>query len=442
MKRRHITATQLADFWRCPRKAYFTDRLGPEEKDPTPPLRDLIYRAGDDFETKVVAETPGVVAIDRKTLGIPGAFAETKKLMGDGVPAIHHGLLLGTQNGTEYLAESDLLIREPGEGGKYRIREIKNSRHPSSPQALQLALNIWLLRQTGFAAEHHEIFHRGDSRVITWSDVDGVFNKYRSQLLTSLHQPNPPGFYQKAPCSGCDWKGICFRLATEEDDLGLVPGLGEKDRILLNNAAVHTRSDLIKFGGPPPLFEDPLRLGVLKERAKAQELGKRLAIPGSPQWPSPPPDTWLLHLGFDLPETKEPCLWAGQNWASGETFSFSGTETSGHVQRFFTTHREAPFLTTTDLVLHDLRHDLLPRLLVGNPKHIHGAKSAESLLGEVFAWPGVSFSLRDYLAIHRASPAPLPDPLEKFFESPAAGEEAAARLLAETTATLKDLLWT
>lgn len=442
MKRRHITATQLADYWRCPRKAYFTDRLGPEAKDPVGPLRDLIYRAGDAFETKVVAETQGVVTVDRKALGIPGAFAETKKLMRDGVPAIHHGLLLGTENETEYLAESDLLIREPGESRKYRIREIKNSRHPSSPQALQLALNIWLLRQTGFAAEHHEIFHRGDSQVLTWSDVDGVFHKYRSQLLASLHEPTPPGFYQKAACSGCDWKGVCFRLAAEGDDLGLIPGLGVKDRHLLNAAGIFTRGQLTAFDGATPLLDDPLRLGVFKERAQAQESGKRRAIPGSPQRPSPPPDTWLLHLGFDLPETKEPCLWAGQNWASGETFSVSGPETSAHIQRFFAARREVPFLTTTDLVLHDLRHELLPRLLVGNPKHIHGARSAEGLLSEVFAWPGVSFSLRDYLSVHRASPAPLPDPLELFFENPAEGEKAAIRLLTETTAALKDLLWT
>jgi hypothetical protein len=150
----------------------------------------------------------------------------------------------------------------------------------------------------------------------------------------------------------------------------------------------------------------------------------------------------LLHLGFDLPETKEPCLWAGQHWGSGETFSFSGPDTASRVQDFFITHRESPFLTTTDLVLHDLRGDLLPRLLVGNPKHIHGARSAEGLLGEAFAWPGFSFSLRDYLATRNPSPAPLPDPLEQFFENPAEGEKAAIRLLAETATALKDLLWT
>lgn len=442
MRRDHITATQMADFWRCRRKAWFTDRLTPTDRDPVGPLQELIFSAGNDFEDQVVAEIPGVADVDRKSLGMEAAAAETLRLMESGVPAIHHGILLGREDGVGFVAESDLLIRSPGSGPRYSLREIKNSAHPSSPQALQLALNIWLLRKTGFAADHHEIRFRGGSAPVLWDQVDSVFDRSRKDLVALLKAGEIPGFHLHAGCEGCDWKTHCHSQARKSGDLGFLHSLTEAEKSALTQKGISGLVDLSKAAGNPTEALDPKRFFELSTRARALVEGKRLPIPLALPRRKWNETTWLLHLGRDLPVTKGVILWAGVRLGGADGFAFTGPDAAKALLDFFSAHPREPFLTTTGGTLHQLRSEILPAHALGDPRTLHEAVSVEQMLWSHFAWPMPQPSLRDFIAWHRQDPDPMEDPLETLLFAPNRAADVTVDFLRETRRLLRETPWT
>ncbi|MBL8992896.1 MAG: hypothetical protein JNM63_06115, partial [Spirochaetia bacterium] len=65
-----ITATQLADFYSCRKRAWYQAHREPELRSPPRALHALILKAGDEYEKKVLENIPGLVHLNARE--VPG----------------------------------------------------------------------------------------------------------------------------------------------------------------------------------------------------------------------------------------------------------------------------------------------------------------------------------------------------------------------------------
>ncbi|MBN8216769.1 MAG: hypothetical protein J0L75_09000 [Spirochaetes bacterium] len=443
MLRDRITATQLADFWRCPRKARYTDRLPPDRRDPDFPLRHRILEEGNAHEARLIGAIPGVVILDSRRDGFDAVFAETKRLMARGVPAIHHGALLRPEGAFTWLAEPDLLENTGtfAAGGHplYRVVEIKNSAEVHSAHAVQLALNAWILEEIqGGPADHQLVDHGGRRTPVPLGTLSSLMARLRGDCLRALESPTHPEYFHCAGCLACDWSRACAEDARAADALGRVPGLGEREINALIAQGIPTLTALSKADGAL-LFPDFPGLGDrFLRRAQALLSGVEGVL--DPQPPMPPADAWLLHLERDVAITKGLCLFAGLRFRGGEFFFHSGPAAEQAVRDFFSASRPPVFWTTTRSSLSLLREGVLVRHALGQPRSLHGARSLEGLVFDCRALPFEASALRPLLLHYGLCASLLPDPLETFYENHPGRLERETRALLEAALPLPERL--
>ncbi len=390
--RHHISATQLSEFYSCARRAYYTDRQPSENRDPLSELTLKITREGERFEQEFIASIPGLISLDKKILGLEGTFDETKRQMQLGVPAIHHGILLGHFNGVQLVCEPDILERvdQRNEQGEflYRVGEIKNSPKVTAYHHVQLSLNAYLLESLqGSPTEHRLIDHHLHSTPFLLQDFRAIFDLILKDCLESLAPASKaPLFIHKTICLGCSWESMCHQEAQSQKDLGLIPTITEDEVHYLKTLGVSDYLSLSSFQ-----FEvegsslEQERREELRTRALALVIGKRSLIKNPTQLRKfKQKANYLAFLERDKITSKSFIGFAVLHLVSGQ-FQF-WDEAEGFLE-FLLKENLTTVLLAQASMLTDLRdHFLLPRHL-GRGEDIYALTSLEQLGLNYFALP-------------------------------------------------------
>jgi CRISPR/Cas system-associated exonuclease Cas4 (RecB family) len=430
--RDRITATQLADFWHCPRKARYTDRLPPDRRNPDHPVRRRILEEGNAHEARIIASMPGVVALDSRRDGFEAVFAETRRLMALGVPAIHHGALLKREGSFTWLAEPDLLENTGNHGPSghpvYRVVEIKNSPVVHSAHAVQLALNAWILESLQESpAEHHLIDHEGRRTPVRMDEIASLMTRLRGDCVKALVMEESPPYVRCPACMVCDWSNACVEDAVAQDAIGRLPGLGAREIDVLRRSGIPTLSALANAEGSR-LFPDFPGFGEASV-SKARALHRGVEEILDPRPPLAPEGCWLLHLERDVAMSKRLCLFSGQRFDGSGFFFHVGPETESAVRSFFSASPAPVFWTTTRHALSALRDGFLVRQALGDPRLIHEVRSLEGHVSSCRALPFDPAPLRRLLVHYGLTDRLLPESLETFYAGERAPLESQTRCL-------------
>ncbi len=435
-----LTATQLADFFSCQRRAWFHSRLPASEKTPPDPLHARIMAAGDEYEKKVLETVPDLVRLSAKDLSgdnrFEELFLETLRVMREGAAAIHHGILLKKDpaSGLIFLAEPDLLEKipvpeghtSPFGGHGYRIVEIKNSARLSSQHYVQLAMNAWLLENVqGFPTGHFLLDHHGVRTPFSLDEHRYFFENLLEACQKTLLEKTAPVFVGKPICPGCAWEGHCYREAGKNADLGLIHGITEKEIALLGESDMATLATLTspekKESEKAPLKRiPPDRLWAFTERARALVNGKSSRLKF---WKSAR-ERYLVHPERDLAYSKK--------WISFSVLKFSfeggrpgkpefthtfegGTEET--IREFFTSTPLESIRLLRETDLRDIKEEILFPGANAKGESLQHLRSLESLLAETFALDIPRYELFTALGHLKFLPEGFVEPLVIWYET-------------------------
>jgi predicted RecB family nuclease len=418
--RAHISATQLSEFYSCPRRAYFTDRIPAEKRDPLTPLSLRITTEGERFEGEIIRGIDGVVSLDKKILGLTGAFEETKRQMKLGVQAIHHGILLGEYRGVQLVCEPDLLERTDGKNDLgdflYRVVEIKNSPAITAYHHLQLSLNVFILEGLqGQAVEHFFIDHHLHRVPYFFQDFKAIFFRILESCLDSLSpKKEAPLFTFKSVCPGCAWESICLAEAKRNSALGLIPGIQESEVALLQRQKIETISELLTKSSASALSEiDPHRLAEIVLKAKALSENRVLKMDLPHLLPPKLKVQYLLLIDRDKIVSKTYVGFAALHLVSGQFLFWAKAE---DFLNFLLNDNLDKVLLCREHMVDELRdHFLLPQNL-GSGEMIYTLSSVEGFASDHLALPSHDHFLPSLSKLLLSRDLPI-EPLEVFADS-------------------------
>lgn len=339
-----LTATQLADFYSCRKRAWYQTHRDPALRTPPEALHALILKAGDEYEKRILEGIPGLVHLNARASEsknrFQDAFRETLRLMKEGVPAIHHGILMHEEAGSSWscLAEPDLLERvELPEGQRstfgshaYRVAEIKNTAHLSSQHFVQIAMNAWLLEMIqGVATEHCLLDHSGKRTPFLFSEHRFFFEHLLAACYKTLDSKTEPAFLSKPICPGCSWESLCFSEAARRGDPGLIYAISEKEVAMLREIGLTSLEETGEMPEPAALekTKGEILARIPAERRFAFEARSRALRFGEPSHiklrteAERGKERWFVHVERDLAYSKK--------WISFSTLRLSPEDPKG-----------------------------------------------------------------------------------------------------------------
>lgn len=213
------------------------DRYGdPRRKGEMPELAQKLLEQGVLHEEEYVKTLP-ITTVDI-SLG-EAAYAQTKKLMAEGVPLIYQGAIRAEIDGVRYQGRPDLLEKV---GDYYRPIDIKNSKELKQAHWLQLTLYALILeQQQGIFPEDCAIINRDHERIpvtLTESHRQKTWAKIRD--IQQIMGGDKPPLKLVSNCKQNPWFTECVREAEAADDIALIYKLDTRAMELLRQCGVKT----------------------------------------------------------------------------------------------------------------------------------------------------------------------------------------------------------
>ena len=226
-----IVATAVEQFVFSPISFWCECHASPEQKDSIDPFLQHQFEVGQNHQTDVTHESY-TGAVQEIFLDEEEGFLRTLELMVSGEQYIKNMPLLCRPIGLE--GRPDLLVRVDGVGSElgdysYFVVEIKSSRNIRHPHILQgAAYNRLVGVVQGYEPPTFSMINR-DSEVSTvnMSDVASDLDK----ALNEMHQIMAGAALEPVYGAGrWPWETHVNRLATEANDVSLIPGVGAAKR--------------------------------------------------------------------------------------------------------------------------------------------------------------------------------------------------------------------
>ncbi|HEV7376654.1 MAG TPA: Dna2/Cas4 domain-containing protein, partial [Pyrinomonadaceae bacterium] len=112
---------------------------------------------------------------------------------------------------------------------------------------LSLAFDALVLSEAlGCEAAFGKVIHgdRHDTLKVELTSLAGTVRKEIKNLATLLAGNAPPELVLKRHCVECEFQARCYKKATETDDLSLLSGMSEKERIKYRNRGLFSVAQL------------------------------------------------------------------------------------------------------------------------------------------------------------------------------------------------------
>lgn len=182
-----------------------------------------------------------VVAVD-VSLG-EAAYAETKKLMQQGVPLIYQGAIRAEMGGVRYQGRPDLLEKV---GDFYRPIDIKNSKEIKQAHWLQLTLYALILEHLqGVFPEDCAIINSEHERLpITLTDLHKTKTWTKMKEIQRIIEGEKPPLKLVSSCKQNPWFKECVREAEAADDIALIYKLDSRAMSLFRELGLKTVHDV------------------------------------------------------------------------------------------------------------------------------------------------------------------------------------------------------
>ncbi len=233
------------------------------------------FKFEDQIEADFVSALPDG-QVQKPDQSLPDQFAATRDLMKQGVPVIYQGTLEHVVGNTKFNGRPDFLIRadysvsfsgqtlvvEPngqGQIGHYFVLDAKLAARPKPENLLQVGLYIDALIDIGFNHPGKHGLLMGDRSVVLFDQIDllPATREARTKIELAAQRlaqdqdqswllwQNLEKFCPTAAlCKKCDYEELCVQQRHEVDHLQLVANIRKDQIAKLNQAGIHTMSQL------------------------------------------------------------------------------------------------------------------------------------------------------------------------------------------------------
>ena len=244
----HLSVTDLLNFYRCPR-LLFLNRLGDKSLQVAPSdFLKRLWKVGRSYESKVIDffkyEKPKYKVGDYET-----GFAETLKLMKQGVETIYQGVL----KNDELVGIPDFLIKAPGysELGNYYYFavDIKGATTLKEKYLFQLASYSYLLGEIqSFTPLSGGLLLLDMDLQIKhfFALMKQVVSTIKESKKVLLNTDSMPDLFIDSGCQMCQWYSICLPEANKNKDLSLISGVNRKIKNKLLKLDIKNYQELAK----------------------------------------------------------------------------------------------------------------------------------------------------------------------------------------------------
>ncbi len=301
-----FNATDIYDYYRpseCERRVALRARKEPEQETDSP-FDKLLRNLGHLHEAAHLATFPAVVDLNPDAHDQPTRERLTLESIRANAPAIYQPRfrLEFPLDGApfELIGEPDFLIRDPARRG-YVIRDSKLARNIGSRRHLAIALQLKIYgflfeRLVGSPPLGLEV-HAGTGEIVPVKSEgeEEVLKALRDHLRMRAVDPTryePVGW---AKCNGCGFNARCWSEAADENDVAILPAVGQQRARALHDRGITSVSQIA------PAVDDPAHrdffwigkkksrhksfLSILLKSAEAHTSGKPVPINDPPALP-------------------------------------------------------------------------------------------------------------------------------------------------------------